>query len=214
LKAPQRSKSLQIYVKPGIREDDVLIDIWDACARFDRPQDVFRTMLRRGMIAMVESGDMPKAVIDACGLDAIVDSILERRTRKSGRARREEQAPAYPPQTYAPQPAYVPYPPQPQYQPYPPQGYTPHPDNGQWGGNQDTRPARPPEYDRAPEPPRTAPEPQRPPETERRAIEEKAPAEPPRAVETPVPEKRQDPAPKPPSSPDTAGKKRAIGNLM
>ncbi|MBY3432671.1 hypothetical protein HFN89_00590 [Rhizobium laguerreae] len=211
MKAPQRSRSLQIYVKPGIREDDILIDIWDACARFDRPQDVFRTMLRRGMIAMVESGDMPKAVIDECGLDAIVDSILERRSRKTGRTRRDtEQAPAYPPQTFAPPPVYAPYPVQPQYPPYPPQGYDPRPD-GQWNGSQDARPARPPEYERSLEQPRSPPKPQRQAEADRQAIEDKIPPEPPRAAESPAPEKRQDPAPRPPAAPTA---KKRLGEIM
>lgn len=199
-------------MKPGIREDDILIDVWDACSRFDRPQDVFRTMLRRGMIAMVESGDMPKAVIDACGLDAIVDSILERRSRKAGRTRREaESVPAYPP-AYAAPPAYAPYPAQPPYPPYPPHGYQPQPDHGQWGPAQDPRPTRHTEYERAPEAPRTPQEAPRASEPDRRALDEKVPAEPPRPAEPPMPEKRVDPAPKPATAAPT-GKKR-LGELM
>jgi hypothetical protein len=43
-------------------------------------------------------------------------------------------------------------------------------------------------------------------------IEEKVPTEPPRAVETPVPEKRQDPAPKPPAAAPAV--KKRLGELM
>jgi hypothetical protein len=201
-------------VKPGIREDDVLIDVWDACSRFDRPQDVFRTMLRRGMIAMVESGDMPKAVIDACGLDAIVDSIIERRRRKSGRGRQETQEPVpqYP-QPYPTQPPYGSYPPQPPYAPYPPQGYAGQPDPNHWGQGHE-RPPRQQDYgyDRAaPEPMRPTSDSNRSQTIDRRAIEEKLPSETPKPTETPMPEKRTDPAPKPVAFTAT-GKK--LGDLM
>ncbi len=204
-------------MKPGIREDDILIDVWDACSRFDRPQDVFRTMLRRGMVAMVESGDMPKAVIDACGLDAIVDSIMDRRRRKAGRSRQDVQE-TYPqhPQAYPPQPPYGAYPVAPAYPPYPPQVYAPQPDPAQWGHGHDPRQARPQDhgYERpAPEPARPMSEPVRTPEAERRALEDKVPTEPPRTPEPPTPEKRAEPAPKPTTAPPAA-KKRIIGELM
>ena len=93
-------------MKPGIREDDILLEVWEACSRLDRPQDVFRTMLRRGLMAMVESGDMPEAVIDTCNLD----SLVERRRRKGLRARAEPEVPVYAPQPQPQQfPAAVPY---------------------------------------------------------------------------------------------------------
>lgn len=104
----ERSKSLQIYMKPGIKEDDLMLRVWEACRRHDRPQDVFRSMLRAGLMAMLESGEMPESVIEDCGLDA----ILERRRRRSRKA--SEQAPA-------PPPAYPPYGFHPQPSPSPPQ---------------------------------------------------------------------------------------------
>lgn len=69
----KRSRHIQIYLKPGIREDDLMLAIWESCKRFDRPQDVFRAMLRNGMRAMVQSGEMPYAVVEECNLDAFVE---------------------------------------------------------------------------------------------------------------------------------------------
>lgn len=74
----ERSRSLQIYMKPGIKEDDLLLRVWDASRKSNRPQDVFRSMLRAGLISMLESGDMPESIIEECGLDA----LLERRRRR------------------------------------------------------------------------------------------------------------------------------------
>jgi hypothetical protein len=74
----KRSRHIQIYLKPGIREDDQMLSIWEACKRYDRPQDVFRAMLRAGMRAMVQSGEMPFAVVEECNLDAFVDKWLAR----------------------------------------------------------------------------------------------------------------------------------------
>lgn len=212
MKAPQRSKSLQIYVKPGIREDDILIDVWEACARFDRPQDVFRTMLRRGLRAMVETGDMPKAVVDACALEAVV----ERRRR----GRQEQTEPQAQPPAYAPQyptPGYQPYPPQ-GYAPYPPQPpYAPQPDPAHWRREEPRHVQQDQGYDRPAQHPQDAY--RTPQEPDRRAIEEKVPQEPPRAAPTTAPEKRPELPPKadPPRQADSAappGKGRKLGNLM
>lgn len=105
-----RSRSLQIYMKPGIKEDDVLLRVWEACRRLDRPQDVFRSMLRAGLVAMVESGEMPDSVIEECGLEA----ILERRRRRARRGAQEAQPfpPYFPPHP----PAYPYQPPLPPFQ--------------------------------------------------------------------------------------------------
>lgn len=199
MKAPQRSKSLQIYVKPGIREDDILITVWEACARFDRPQDVFRTMLRRGLISMVESGEMPEAVIDECNLDVLV----ERRKRKSGRGRQEAAA-GYPSQPMPSQPFG-----------YPTHSYAPPMDHtAPWRGRDEAL-HRIREYDVDPrdqEPLRPVQEPQRQADDDRRATLEKQPVEPPKNSEPPVAHKRDEHTSKPPAQSST-GKKR-LGDLM
>lgn len=80
----ERSRSLQIYVKPGIKEDDILIGVWEAAKKLDRPQDVFRSMLRAGLMAMLESGELPESIIDECDLDIILEKRMRRKNRKNG----------------------------------------------------------------------------------------------------------------------------------
>jgi hypothetical protein len=78
----KRSRHIQIYLKPGIREDDLMLRIWESCKRYDRPQDVFRAMLRNGMRSMVQSGEMPYAVVEECNLDAFVEKWRARQPAK------------------------------------------------------------------------------------------------------------------------------------
>lgn len=80
----ERSRSLQIYVKPGIKEDDILIGVWEAAKKLDRPQDVFRSMLRAGLMAMLDSGELPESIIDECDLDIILEKRMRRKNRKYG----------------------------------------------------------------------------------------------------------------------------------
>ncbi|MNU26979.1 hypothetical protein D3C71_153640 [compost metagenome] len=133
----QRSQALQIYLKPGLKEDDLMLRVWEACRKSGRPQHVFRTMLRAGLIAMVESGDMPESVIEECGLDSLVERRRRRVTRHSDKPQAAPQPEAYPappqyPPQYAPYPAYPPqyphreptaYAPQPHPAPAAPAGY-------------------------------------------------------------------------------------------
>lgn len=121
----KKSRSLQIYMKPGIKEDDLLLKIWDASREADRPQAIFRTMLRAGLIAMLEAGDMPESIIEECGLDGLME-------RRRHRARKTTQPEATVPTAYPyAQPPAVAYPwPQPATvpaaQPYPIQSPAPH----------------------------------------------------------------------------------------
>lgn len=97
-----RSRSLQIYLKPGIKEDDLMLRVWESCRRHDRPQDVFRSMLRAGLMAMLESGEMPESVIEDCGLD----TLLERRRSRARRVHEQQPQPMYaPPYAYPLAPA-------------------------------------------------------------------------------------------------------------
>jgi len=58
-----RNRSIVIYLKPGIEEDDQIYDVWVALKDRGRPQDVFRRMLREGLKAMVESGELPRVAL-------------------------------------------------------------------------------------------------------------------------------------------------------
>jgi|HigsolmetaGSP11D_1036233.scaffolds.fasta_scaffold00382_9 hypothetical protein len=84
----KRSKALQIYMKPGIREDDLLLEVWEACRKHARTQDVFRAILRAGLRTLVEEGAIPNAVVEACNLENRGE------LRRKRRGSHEAQAPA------------------------------------------------------------------------------------------------------------------------
>lgn len=109
-----------------------MLRVWEACRKSGRPQHVFRSMLRAGLIAMVESGDMPESVIEECGLDSLVE---RRRRRVSRHTDKAHAVPAPMPQPMPQADPYAaPYPPRyPQYPAYPapyphdPEAYAPPP---------------------------------------------------------------------------------------
>lgn len=59
----RKSRSIHVYLKPGMREDDLLLAVWDATARGGRPQDGYRRLLLEGVKRMVENGDMPLSIM-------------------------------------------------------------------------------------------------------------------------------------------------------
>lgn len=65
-----RARSIQIYLKQGIEQDDQLLALWSVCRDRSRPQEVFRKMLSRGFEAMREAGELPDSIVDAVS-DAI-----------------------------------------------------------------------------------------------------------------------------------------------
>jgi hypothetical protein len=64
-----RVRGVQIYLKPGVPDDDQMLAVWDACMALDRPQVVFRQMLRHGLRRMAETGELPPAVMKSAGID-------------------------------------------------------------------------------------------------------------------------------------------------
>lgn len=98
----KKSRPLQIYLLPGVKEEATILRIWEMSGR--RRQDIFRAMVRAGLMAMLENGDMPEEVIEECGLDALLE-------RKRKRARKSSQVEAQqPPQYPYPQQPVMPYP--------------------------------------------------------------------------------------------------------
>src|SRR3546814_13030016 len=79
----QRAKALQIYLKPGIEEDELPLAVWDACRRSDRQQDVFRRLLRAGLTTKVETGAMPDGGVASLPLDGRVARRWLRATQAS-----------------------------------------------------------------------------------------------------------------------------------
>lgn len=125
----KRSQALQIYLKEGIAEEKVLLDIWEACIRLgygSRKQNVFRDIMLAGLQALLETDKFPEDLIDECGLDRLMERKIRRKHRASVVARGEANVPPVPPFIY-------PYPhPYPHLQPLPPQppgysGYVPPP---------------------------------------------------------------------------------------
>jgi hypothetical protein len=60
-----RARSVEIYLKEGIEEDDQVHEIWAALRGRGRPQSVFRRALRLGLRAMAETGELPRAAMEA-----------------------------------------------------------------------------------------------------------------------------------------------------
>lgn len=59
----RKSRSIHVYLKPGMREDDLLLAVWDATTRGGRPQDGYRRLLLEGVKRMIENGDMPLSIM-------------------------------------------------------------------------------------------------------------------------------------------------------
>lgn len=66
-----RARAIQIYLKPGIEEDDVLLDLWELCKTRSRPQVVFRRMLQAGLKTLMENGELPKGIASRIMVDAL-----------------------------------------------------------------------------------------------------------------------------------------------
>jgi hypothetical protein len=60
-----RARSIEIYLKPGVEEDDRLHDTWEMLRDCARPQDVFRRALRRGLLTMAQTGELPVKIVEA-----------------------------------------------------------------------------------------------------------------------------------------------------
>ena len=59
-----RARGIQIYLKEGIEEDDVLLALWEICKTQARPQEVFRRMLQKGLKEMIKQKDLSDSVIN------------------------------------------------------------------------------------------------------------------------------------------------------
>ena len=58
-----RAKGVQIYLKPGLEEDDRLLAFWHACQRHSRPQEVFRRLLQVGLDELCERGEISSRIL-------------------------------------------------------------------------------------------------------------------------------------------------------
>lgn len=78
-----KSRSIHVYLKPGMREDDLLLALWKAFAKAGRPQEAYRRLLIEGVKRMVENGDMPLSIMKdpevAAHLEVLGDLERDRR---------------------------------------------------------------------------------------------------------------------------------------
>jgi hypothetical protein len=91
-----RARSVEIYLKEGIEEDDQVHEIWAALRGRGRPQAVFRRALRLGLKAMAEASELPRAAMEALDPDILGPTgpaaALLMRGARAKRERGEEAA--------------------------------------------------------------------------------------------------------------------------
>jgi hypothetical protein len=64
-----RARGIQIYLKPGIEEDDILLRLWEVCKTRSRPQEMFRRLLTKGFYHMVVNKDISDSILEEIGWD-------------------------------------------------------------------------------------------------------------------------------------------------
>lgn len=134
----KRTQALQIYLKEGVTDDDLLLKVWNASKKHARPQDIFRSMLMAGLMSLLETGQIPEEIIEDCNLDILIEKKI-RRKRRVESAKNIGQGAAAEMPAYGPFVAPYPIPQMPvPMQPYPGQNgqYPHHPGYQQ---NADTR---------------------------------------------------------------------------
>ena len=62
-----RAKGIQIYLKPGIEEDDILLNLWDVCKTRARPQEMFRRILQKGLLQMIAQKEISDSILEEVG---------------------------------------------------------------------------------------------------------------------------------------------------
>lgn len=120
----KRSVAIQLYLKEGIADEDLLLRVWQMAQRKGkaRGQNLFRMMLTAGLMALTENGQMPEEIVEALNLDMLVDKKIRRKRRIEEARNPQSAAQAHPPASFA----YPPnYPPQFLPQPFPTQPYFP-----------------------------------------------------------------------------------------
>jgi hypothetical protein len=121
----KRSVAIQLYLKEGIADEDLLLRVWNLAQQKGkaRGQNLFRMMLTAGLLSLTENGQMPEEIVETLNLDMLVDKKIRRKRRIEDARSPQPSAPAHPPAGFGyPQP----YPPQYLPQPYPAQPYYPH----------------------------------------------------------------------------------------
>lgn len=90
-----RAKSIQIYLKEGIEQDDLLLALWSVLRFKGRPQESYRKMLILGFEAMKASGEFSDSILEE--LEATLEEGLpEPATKRSPPRKTVPERPADP----------------------------------------------------------------------------------------------------------------------
>jgi hypothetical protein len=127
----KRSVAIQLYLKEGIADEDLLLRVWQLAQRKGkaRGQNLFRAMLTAGLMALTENGQMPEEIVEALNLDMLVDKKIRRKRRIEEARNPQSTTQGHPPHGFGyPQPYPPPFiPPQYPSQPYYPPQAAPFP---------------------------------------------------------------------------------------
>ena len=77
-----RPRSIEIYLKEGLEDDDQIFEIWNLLRRKGRPQDSFRRALKLGLHAMLESGELPRSIRQVADPEILGPSTNNEYTKK------------------------------------------------------------------------------------------------------------------------------------
>lgn len=92
-----RARSVEIYLKPGFQDDDLIFQTWLAVRGLANPQSVFRRALLTGLTVMARSGELPGTIGEAVlvGDDPAnhIGDITPPRWRRPGTETRQDRHP-------------------------------------------------------------------------------------------------------------------------
>lgn len=77
-----RARSVEIYLKEGLVDDDRMYAVWAAAGQHTRRQELFRRILQKGLRCLMEDGDLPLEVAEAAGIVAEVPQMPRPRKPK------------------------------------------------------------------------------------------------------------------------------------
>jgi hypothetical protein len=87
-----RARSVEIYLKPGIDEDDQVFEIWSALRSRGRPQDTFRRAIRLGLLSMAQGGELARAGLEVLDPDLLGTPAPAKEPVRRGRKARVRTA--------------------------------------------------------------------------------------------------------------------------
>jgi hypothetical protein len=71
-----KNRSIEIYLKSGIEEDDQIYEVWQSLSMRGRPQEIFRRLILLGLRSAVEKGELPLAAMQVIDTNILVPSPI------------------------------------------------------------------------------------------------------------------------------------------